>query len=42
MGSGRDKRKAAKEKKGAPVVGKGQEKTERKTQKNEVRRSWGS
>ena len=38
MGSGRDKRKAAKEKKGGPVVGKGQEKTERKTKKNEVGR----
>jgi hypothetical protein len=36
MGSGRDKRKAAKERKGGPAVGKGQEKTERKTKKNEV------
>lgn len=36
MGSGRDKRKAAKEKKAGPAVGKGQEKTERKTKKNEV------
>ena len=37
MGSGRDKRKAAKERKEGPAVGKGQDKTERKTQKNEVR-----
>lgn len=36
MGSGRDKRKAAKERKDGPAVGKGQEKTERKTKKNEV------
>jgi hypothetical protein len=46
MGSGRDKRKAAKEKKDGPAAGKGQEKTERKTQKNEVSvavavRHWG-
>lgn len=36
MGSGRDKRKAAKEKKAGPAVGKGTEKTERKTKQNEV------
>lgn len=36
MGSGRDKRKAAKEKKQGPTAGKGTEKTERKTVKNEV------
>ena len=41
MGSGRDKRKAAKEKKAGPSVGRGQEKTDRKTQKNEVRKSEG-
>jgi len=40
MGSGRDKRKAAKEKKAGPAVGRGQEKTDRKTQKNEVRERW--
>jgi hypothetical protein len=36
MGSGRDKRKAAKEKKAGPTAGKGADKTERKTHKNEV------
>jgi hypothetical protein len=36
MGSGRDKKKKAKEKKVGPVVGKGAEKTERKTHRNEV------
>ena len=35
MGSGRDKKKKAKEKKDGPAVGKGAEKTERKTVKNE-------
>ncbi len=37
MGSGRDKRKKAKEKVEGPQAGKGSLKTERKTQKNEVR-----
>lgn len=36
MGSGRDKRKAAKERKDGPTAGKGAEKTQRKTNKNEV------
>jgi hypothetical protein len=36
MGSGRDKRKAAKEKKDGPAAGRGAEKTERKTHRNEV------
>lgn len=36
MGTGRDKRKKAKEKKDGPLPGKGDAKTERKTQKNEA------
>jgi hypothetical protein len=38
MGSGRDKKKKAKEKKEGPVVGKGADKTERKTAKNEQKK----
>jgi hypothetical protein len=38
MGSGRDKKKKAKEKKDGPVVGKGADKTDRKTAKNEEKK----
>eukprot|EP00878_Enallax_costatus_P020083 GHUV01021214.1.p1 GENE.GHUV01021214.1~~GHUV01021214.1.p1 ORF type:complete len:137 (+),score=39.61 GHUV01021214.1:428-838(+) len=38
MGSGRDKKKKAQEKKAGPTAGKGAEKTERKTKANEVKK----
>lgn len=38
MGSGRDKKKKFKEKKGGPTAGKGAEKTERKTKANEIKK----
>jgi hypothetical protein len=38
MGSGRDKKKKAKEKKDGPTAGKGAEKTEKKTKANEQKK----
>ncbi len=38
MGSGRDKKKKAKERKGGPSAGRGAEKTERKTRHNDEKK----